>query len=302
MARAYRPTERMTQLAAYVAAKREGCTKQDVAASVPGYRGLDEAALEKALQRDRSTLRESLGIDIEYLDADHRYRIRPPFFTEKERNALITAAALVDVDGAGDDDLPGELGTAVSQDRAQVVVRVHSLVVDLRDAIADRRSVQLRYNGRLRTFDPYVIGMWRNRWYVVGDEHDAGRRKYRLDRIERPDDGPAITVAGAAGAYDLPDDLDPEAELALDPNVWGDDPPLIARLRVERRLAPRLLSEFIAEVVDVDRDDVELAVEVRDYESFIIRLLGHGRLVHLTGPPDLVAMLRDWLRTQAEVG
>lgn len=302
MARAHRPTERMTQLAAYVAAKPEGCTKQDIEASVPGYRGLDEAALEKALQRDRVTLRESLGIDIEYLDVDHVYRIRPPFFTAKERNALITAAALVDVDGAGDDNLPGELGTAVSQDRAQVVVRVHALVVDLRDAIAARRSVQLRYNGKLRTFDPYVIGMWRNRWYVVGDEHGAGRRKYRLDRIERAGNGPAIEAVGAAGTYELPADLDPEAELRLDPNVWGDDPPLVARLRVERRLAPRFLSEFIADVVDVDRETVELDVEVRDYESFVIRLLGHGQLVQLVGPPELVSMLRDWLRAQAEVG
>jgi predicted DNA-binding transcriptional regulator YafY len=292
----------MTQLAAYVAAKREGCTKQDIEESVPAYRGLDESALEKALQRDRAILRESLGIDIEYLDTDHRYRIRPPFFTAAERNALITAAALVDVDGAGDDHLPGELGTAVSQDRAQVVVQVHSLVVDLRDAIAERRSVQLRYNGRVRTFDPYVIGMWKNRWYVVGDEHDAGRRKFRLDKIERIEGETAIRTVGEAGAYAIPGQLDPEAELSMDPNVWGDDPPLTARLRVARGQAPRFLSEFIADVVAVDREHVELDVEVRDYESFVIRLLGFGRLVQLIGPPPLVAMLHDWLRAQAGTG
>jgi len=43
-------------------------------------------------------------------------------------------------------------------------------------------------------------------------------------------------------------------------------------------------------------------VEVRDYESFIIRLLGFGPAVRLHEPPELVARLRGWLVPQAEAG
>ncbi len=301
MARTITPLERMTHLAAYVTTKPEGCTKQDIGADVPGYLGLGEAALEKTLQRDRTTLRETVGIDIEYIEESHRYRIQPPFFTPAERSALITAAALVDVDGVGDDQLPGELGTAVSQDGALVVVRVHALVVAFRDAIAERRTVTLRYNGTERTFDAYVLGMWHHRWYVVGSEHEVGRRVFRLDRIERPDDGDAVTLVGEPDAYVIPADLDPEAELRMDPNVWGDDDPIVAHVRVDRRQAPRFLGEFIATVAHEDRDVVEFAVEVRDYESFVIRVLGFGRAVRLLGPPHLLAMVREWVADQCEV-
>ena len=302
MARTYTPMERVTQLAAYVTTKAEGCTKQDIRDDVPAYRGLGESALEKALQRDRTLLWESVGIDLEYVDETHHYRIRPPYFTASERGALIAAAALVDVDGVGDDQLPGELGTAVSQDRALIVVRVHALVVAFRDAIAARQSVQFGYNSTDRLFDPYVLGMWTHHWYVVGSEHGLGRRVFRLDRIEQPEEGDAVTPVGDTDAYTIPGDLDAEAELRMDPNVWGDDPRLTARVRIDRRQAPRFLGEFIAEVVAEDRDAVELNVEVRDYESFVIRVLGFGRAVRLLDPPELVSMLRDWVAGQTEAG
>ena len=118
-------------------------------------------------------------------------------FTATERAALIAAAAMVDVEGIGDDDLPGELGTAVSQDQALVVVRVHGRVVELRDAIADRRAVRFHYRGTERTVDPYVLGMWRNRWYLVARDHDVDDdpqvparphrdRRRPVDRSRRP--------------------------------------------------------------------------------------------------------------------
>ena len=183
----------MVQLVAYVIARPNGCTKTDVRTHVPGYQGLSESALEKRLQRDRHVLGDAWGIDIEYAERTWTYSIRPPFFTAKERTALITAAAMVDVDGAGDDELPGELGTAVSQARALIVVRVHGRVVELREAIAQCQTVQFRFNGTVRTVDPYVVGMWRHSWYVVGDEHETGiRKKYNLDKIESEDDSPAI--------------------------------------------------------------------------------------------------------------
>jgi predicted DNA-binding transcriptional regulator YafY len=301
--RTIKPYERMVSLAAYVATRPEGVTKQDVLADVPGYKGLGESALEKKLGRDRDELHDALGIDIEYSETDHTYRLRGAIFTANERAALIAAAAMVDVEGIGDDDLPGDLGTAVSQDQALVVVRVHGRVVELRDAIADRCAVAFHYRGVERTVDPYVLGMWRNRWYLVGRDHGADAiRKYRLDRIEPVDGRPVVAPTGAAGAFTIPDDLDAEAQLELDPNTWGTDDPLPARVWVDHDHAPQLLAEFAGEVVDDGPDGTVVAIEVRDYESFIVRLLGFGTAVRLLDPPELVARLRGWLVTQAEVG
>ncbi|MEP6624695.1 MAG: WYL domain-containing protein [Acidimicrobiia bacterium] len=301
MAQQQTPYERMMALVAYVVARPNGCKKGDVAKHVPGYQGLSESALEKGLQRDRDVLRDAWGIDIEYADRTWTYSIRPPFFTTKERTALITAAAMVDVDGIGDDELPGELGTAVSQARALIVVRVHGRVVELRAAIAQRQAVQFRFNGTVRTVNPLVVGMWRHYWYLVGDEHESGiRKKYNLDKIESDADTPAIELVGAPDAFVPPADLDPEAELHMDPNAWGSDPPVMAHVSVARDQEPRFLGEFTGEGEATGPDGTTVFLEVRDYDSFIIRILGFGVGVRLLGPPELVDRLRAWLVPQAQ--
>ena len=203
MARRESPAERMLRLAAYVEkCGKGGCTRAEIAEDVPGYGSLGTSALEKQLGRDRSEIADSLGIRIEWSDERQQYLIEPPYFTSSERTALIAAAAAVDVKGVGDEFGAGELGTAVERDTARVAVAVHSRVLELRDAIADRRTIQFQYNGRMRTFDPYVIGMWRTRWYLRGFDHDRGERaNYRLDRIEVTVESPAITPASAPHAY-----------------------------------------------------------------------------------------------------
>ena len=301
MARTIQPYERMVGLAAYVVARPEGVDKWQIRDDVPGYAGLGESALEKKLGRDRVELQQALGIDIEYSDADHQYRIRGPFFSAKERAALIAAAAIVDVDGVGDDDLPGELGTAVSQDQALVMVRVHGRVVELRDAIANRRAVRFGYKAAVRTVDPYALGMWRNRWYVVGRDHDTDAlRKFRLDRIDVVDGEEPVVTVGAPDAFTVPDGFEAETELRLDPNAWGTDEPLVAHVRVDHDHAPQLLGEFAGAVQHDDADGTVVTIEVRDHESFLIRLLGFGTAVALLDPPELVARLRGWLVSQAE--
>ena len=299
MSRVGTPTERMLCLAAYVVDRSDGCSRADIERDVPGYRGLSTDALEKQLQRDRSVVQQSLGINIEWSEPAQLYRIHPPYFTEKERTALIAAAAVVDVRGIGDSLGTTELGGAIAQDAARIVVRVHPQVVDLRDAIAARRRVQFGYHGRGRDLDPYAIGMWHNRWYLVGHDHDAHEiRKYRLDRIETGPEDPAITATGEPGSYTIPEDFDAAAALRMDPNAWGTDPPLVARVRVSRDQVPMFLGELTGRVESNDANFAVIAVEVRDYESFVIRLLGFGTGVLLLDPPELVERMRAWLAPQ----
>ena len=303
MARRDSPIGRIFNLAAYIQARGVlGCTRAEIAQDVPEYNGLSVSALAKKLERDRTDLADGWGITLQWSDERQRYTLQPPFFTSAERRALIAAAATVGVEGNETVGQDGELGTAVERDAAQVVVRVHDRVVELRDAIAARQSIQLRYNGEVRVIDPYVLGMWRNRWYLAGFDHLRGNdRKFRLDRLEQHDDEPALVAVGEPGAFTIPNDFDPIAALEMDPNAWGSDEPVSAVVRVERDLVPLLLGELQCEVGTVTADDVILTIEVRDYESFIIRLLGFGTAVRLLEPPVLVERMQAWLRDQVTV-
>ena len=73
-------------------------------------------------------------------------------------------------------------------------------------------------------------------------------------------------------------------------------------MRVDHDHAPQLLGEFAGVGGGRRPDGTVVTIEVRDYESFVIRLLGFGTAVRLLDPPELVARLRGWLVSQAEVG
>jgi predicted DNA-binding transcriptional regulator YafY len=298
------PYARVLRLAAYVREREGGCTRADIGRDVPGYEGKDDAALAKVLQRDRIVLRDHLGIELRWDDATQSYSLDGPFFTSDERSALITAAAVVAVAGLGRDIPTDELGMAVESDAARVVVAVHERVLELRAAIATRSLVRFRYRGAERIVAPYGMGMWRNRWYLVGEQREpapdgAAIRKYRLDRIETTHD-PAVEVLDGEDAYDIPDAFDLEAVLHMDPNVWGSDPPVVATVELDADQLPLFLAEFDCDVADRDDETATLLVEVRDYRSFVVRLLGFGTGATLLGPPELVELRRAWLEPQAE--
>jgi predicted DNA-binding transcriptional regulator YafY len=296
-------TDRMLRLAAYVVERAGGCTLDDIRQDVPDYRDLGQTAAERQLHRDRQVLEESLGIVIEWSDTDQRYRIHAPYFTATERAALLAAAAVVGVEGVGEQLGPREIGTALAQDAASVLVQVHPHVVQVRDAYEVRSAVRFRFHGEARQVDPYAVGMWRNRWYVVGFDHvRAEIRKFRLDRIqsESGSDQPAVTIAGPTGSYTVPDDFDAHEQLRMDPNAWGNDPLVVAGVQVPREQLPMLLAEFGGRVERIDNNDATVEIEVRDHQSFIIRLLGFGTSVRLVDPPALVERLRAWIAPQAE--
>lgn len=298
--------ERILRLAAYVGENpTSGCTIDEIAASVRGYGDKESGALARQLGRDIKHLEDSTGIVLEWSPEYQRYFLRKPMFTAKERQALLGAAGVVDVEGVGEHLSPGEIGAAVDADMAQVVVRVHHFVVVLRDAISSRRQIEFCYQGvdgasGVRHVDPYAVGLWRNRWYVVGHDLDrAQARAFRLDRIVAADEEHPIVAVGEASAYKIPPDFDFATALSMDPNSWGTDPPLVARVRVLHDHIPVFLAEFTGTVDEQDKSGATVTLEVRDYESFVIRLLGFGAGVELLAPPYLCEMLRSWLVCQA---
>ena len=300
------PTERILNLAAYLKQRGgEGASLDDIARNVRGYdpdaardehgdlitEGTEWEALRRMARRDLQDLRDAWGIDTMFDDEAHRYRLRPPFFTTRERTALIAAAAAVDVEGI--DGHRGQLGAGVDDAGAQVVIRVHHRVADLRDAIQTCTAVRFDHEGRTRVLQPFALGTWHSRWYVAGwdPELDALRR-YRLDRIDQH--GPVERV-GDPGSFDIPTWFDAVLAFDFDPNVWGRDARLRARVRVERDHLPAFLAELGGQIVgEVDGEPV-VAFEVRHYESTRNRILFFRDHVQVLGPPELVSIIHDHL-------
>jgi predicted DNA-binding transcriptional regulator YafY len=253
--------------------------------------------VRKMVQRDLGDLRKFWGIRLDYDEAAHSYRLAPPFLTPDERRALLAAVATVAVQGAPDGE-PGELGATLDDRRALVVLRLHDLVATLRTAIGERREVTFRLYGMTRHVQPYALGMWRNRWYLAGHDLDRGTlRRYRLDRVDVGE--PTIVVGDDAGTYDIPVDFDVDAAFDLDPNVWGQDPVLAARVRVGIDHVDAFRSELGGEVAESDGRTAIVELDVRHYQSFRDRLLAFRGTAVVLEPPELVAVVREHLAALA---
>jgi hypothetical protein len=300
------PADRILKLAAYAAdcaRTYTPVTLTSVVDDVPGYATdaprddlgdivadtTEWEAVRKKLQRDLTVLRDSWGISLDYDETDHSYRLAAPFFTAAERRALLVAAATVDVEGLPNTK-PGELGAAIDDSGVSVILRLHALVAAFRVAISSRNRVSFEYDGRTRTVEPFALGMWRNKWYLAGcDATNSEFRRFRLDRIESP----AIAV-DAGSHYEIPDDFDPDTAFALDPNEWGTDPLLRARVRV----SPDHMQAFVDELggeVTREGDALFVELDVRHYDSFRTRLLAFGRNAVVESPPELVDRVRAHL-------
>ncbi len=288
-----RPEERILALAAYLHTHPGGVTRAEVAEDVPGYDGGDEA-VRRMLHRDLGDLQEAFGIEVLFDERTQRYRLAPPFFTPAEREALVAAAALTAVEGLPTAD-PDPLGLAVGDEQAQVFVQVHRHVPALRAAIARRRPVRFTYRTTPREVEPLALASAWGRWYLIGRQRpEAALRRFRLDRIEG-----AVEPHGPEQAFAVPDDLDAAVHRAVDPNVWGDDPPVEAVVAVDPDHLDRFRREFAATITGVDPERHEVTLTVRHRASFPVRLAayrGHARLV---APGELVDEVRDWLLSLA---
>lgn len=305
------PAERILDLAAYLKARRgTQVTLSDICSDVPGYDDTgaprddhgelvadtrEWETLRKKVARDLKDLAEQWNIHADWDEGAKTYMLRPAFFTPDERAALIAAAATVDVRGPGEEH-PGDLGAAVDDAYAQVVVGVPDLVVALRNACATGTPVRFRHGGHERVLQPYALGQWQTHWYVAGWCPDAqAMRRYRLDRIEQPDAGEAITPAGDPGSFTVPDWFRADLAFDMDPNSWGHDPVLHARVRVGLDHLPAFLRDVGGVVNGRTNDHTDVALTVRHYQWTRDRILGfRGHAVPLE-PPELVGLVRDHL-------
>lgn len=308
--------ERILRLAAYLDLHRSDVvTLSDITRDLAGYDDgnapRDEGgrlvpktpeweACRKKMQRDIKDLRESWGIVVEYDEASHCYQLAQPFLSARDRAALISAATVVDVEGL-QPGAPGAIGSAVDDGGARVVVQVHAFVSAFRDAIGSRTSLGFRHEGRPRVLEPWALGVWRNKWYVAGGDplQNGAMRRFRLDRIEPLDSDGGLEAAGPPAAFVIPDWFDVEKAFDFDPNSWGHDPELEARIRVESDHVNAFLHEFGGAVIERDAGFATIELVVRHHESFRNRLFGLRGHAVVVSPPALVAIVRDHLEAVA---
>lgn len=327
-------TERILRLAYYIA-QRPTFTMSQTTLDIPDYgtveRGRDGEiiasspsgeALRRKFRRDLADIEARFGIGSDFDEAAQVYRVRPAFFSARERRALLSAMALVEVAGIDVDDDIAQLGAAVDAAGRRVVVTVNEHLTTIRDAIARRHPIRFRYHDHERMLEAWVAGLARNHWYVVGHERNARQRRvFRLDRIQLIDGQPPITI-DASMTYTTPEWLEPERELRVDPNDWGRDQPALTTVAVHPDHVGRFRADVGGMIVDLGASDTppdaersaerwterwtegwtRVEVVVRDHESFRDRVLRMGDNARVVAPEPMVALVRDWLRMIVEVG
>jgi predicted DNA-binding transcriptional regulator YafY len=297
--------ERLLNLTAALLGTGRSLTAAELQERIADYPE-DTVAFRRAFERDKDDLRE-MGVPIQRITL-HRpdgreteaYRIRPedyylrdPDLDLDELAALHLAAAAVRMDGVGGAEALWKLGGRPDDARSPVGPVIHlpsdARLADLFGAVAERRVVRFRYQGEERELEPHRLDFRRGRWYLTGhDRHRDAERNFRLDRI----DGDVTTGPSDAFAR-------PEAVGAAASGAWelGDEPPVDARLLVDRTHALWAAQHFGDDVPREERADGSVVFTLRvtnraAFRGFVLGFLEHAEIVD---PPELRADIVEWL-------
>lgn len=282
-------------------------TAAEIRERVPGYPdGL--TAFRRAFERDKDSLRE-MGIPLTISDITHAdppaegYRIPPdeyylqdPGLDPDELAAVHLAASAVRLDTThgveGLWKLGGGATAAVGGPDELALAHLPSdpNLGPIFGAVADRAQIELTYNGRVRTVDPYRLDYRRGRWYLTAFDPAPGEeRNFRIDRIEgevRP---------GPPHHFERP--TSPAPGGPGQPWHFGEGEATTALLLVDQDQAPWVRGHLGDDAVAETRDDGSLVFRVEvvnwpAFRSFVLTFLDHAEILE---PPQLRADLVAWL-------
>ncbi len=298
------PVERITELLMILLETPTPLTMAEVAERSGLYEVGDESS-RKRFERDKKTLRE-LGVPIETTieegDAGaSRYRIRPEDYflpdldlTPAETVALQMAVATVRMEVDWDEQAVLKLGGTPPV--------VAPLVADLPapeslprlfEAMTTHRAARFRYSGRDREVALYGVLYRYGHWYATGaDRGDGDRVKaFRVDRIE------GQVSLGDGETYVIPEGFDPGSVLQSDALLLGSGNETVARVRLDRTVAPTVLRARAGtgSVVRESDGSVVIDVPIRNRVAFRSWLLGLGAHAEVLEPADLRSETVEWL-------
>ena len=297
--------ERLVNLTATLLDTRRPLTLEAIAERLEPSYPEDKVARRRAFQRDKETLL-NLGVPVLTLPVypltnELGYRIRPedyylpdPGLSADERAALQVAVTAVRFEGGDAREGLRKLGGFDGAPTTALAALDPSPGLgELFEAVAQRRPITFDYRGERRALDPYGVLHRLGHWYVVGRDRDKDAvRSFRVDRLDGP---PKLE---APGGFEPPAGFDAAVALRADPLTFGDDEPMIARVRVDASHAAVVVDELGETTVVERRGDgsvvVELAVVNRAaFRSFVLGLLDHAEVL---APAVLRDDVVDWLR------
>ncbi len=320
--------ERLINLSAALLSSERPLRADELRERIAGYPD-DKASFRRQFERDKEALRE-LGLPLETIverragedvvayrvNADEYY-VRDPGLEPDELSALHLASRLVEIEGLDTGSGLWKLNAAARAERSRrhgptatlpdiehpaegptATLPADERLTDLFGLIASGASVRFLYRGEPRHVQPRRLSFSRAHWYLIGyDLARADDRSFRLDRMEGalqpdvPESAPPPTTTRRAG-FSRPWELGPS----------GDE--LTAHVLIDAAQAPWAIRHVgAASVVDRRTDgSVELALVVRNIESFRTFVLGFLHHAEVLAPPELRADLVRWLSDACDRG
>ena len=318
--------ERLINLSAALLSAERPLRAEELRERISGYPD-DKGSFRRQFERDKEALRE-LGLPLETIierranenivayrvNADEYY-VRDPGLEPDELSALHLASRLVEIEGLDTGSGLWKLNAAARAERRRrapagspgpdhrgpavndaPTVPTASLpadgrLTDLFGLIASGSSVHFMYRGEDRHVQPRRLSFSRAHWYLIA--FDLGRaddRSFRLDRMDgdlRADD-PAPTPPPSdsrRSGFSRPWELGP---------AEGEQTAVVL---IDAAQAPWAVRHVGAASVVRHRPDgsVELALTVRNVESFRTFVLGFLHHAEVLSPPELRREIIRWL-------
>lgn len=339
-------TERLLNLVIALLSTRRALPRAVVRERVAAYREAPtEEAFERMFERDKDELRE-LGIPVLTEDLDVYFSDEPAYRIDRGEYALpdlevtpeqmsllalagrtwseaslggAAARALRKLEAVAPEEDSGG-GVADGLDRIEAGVRTSDPAFEaVRTAVVTTRPVRFDYRGRRgdvtrRRVQPWGITAWHGHWYLTGLDVDREEpRVFRLDRIVG-----RVSLTGAPGSYDIPEDHDPRAVVASS-LAGGEKVTATLRIRPGRgfvlRRGARVLeasstsapasttapaspaSTTATTPTETDPAGWDVVEVVgAGVSSLADEILGHGADVRVESPPELGELVVERLR------
>src|SRR5512138_728870 len=173
------------------------------------------------------------------------------------------------------------------------------ILEDLRRATRERHQVSALYQSAAnaeatkRKIDPYALVIRAGLWYLVGYCHlREAARTFRVDRFQK--------LSVLSQSFETPANFDIHAYLE---NEFKNQPVIRARLRFIPEAAYIAISDRVRWEALTENPDGSLDVTLAgpDLLWLASMALSFANLVTVLGPPELIAMVRDWAQATANL-
>lgn len=323
---------RQLSLISYLMAERRPVTAPEIRRDVEGYSVMNEDAFARRFYADRSEL-EALGIVLSvekpqdgqveqenYSLPPENFHLPAIEFSDEELAALGTALHLLDGEFAYAEPLRlalqqiswgrsnplsspvqstvrlGITGAPGGHEVSQRLAKIETAIFRRKTIVFDYYTME-RDERDSRKVDPYQLLYQGGQFYVVGRSHERDAiRVFRLSRIL----GKVGYATKAEHDFQRPTDFDPRAYGNRIQWQFGDSVGT-AEVWVSHRIAWQIERHFDAygsfqPVPDAD-GDVIFTTDYANARQLIAWVLGFGGNARVSGPPELLAEMRERVHT-----